>query len=42
MVAMLDFLTTMAALYEEVQRMPPAALRGLLKLRGKLGKLLAR
>jgi DNA-binding transcriptional regulator GbsR (MarR family) len=42
LVAMLDFLTTMAALYEEVQRMPPAALRGLLKLRGKLGKLLAR
>src|SRR5215472_13345834 len=42
LVVMLDFLTTMAALYEEVQRMPPAALKGLLKLRGKLGKLLTK
>src|SRR5215471_8252341 len=37
--AMLEFLTTMAALYEEVQRMPPATLQGLVKLRGKLGRL---
>jgi DNA-binding transcriptional regulator GbsR (MarR family) len=36
---MLEFLTTMATLYEEVRVMPPGALRGLAKLRGKLRRL---
>ncbi|HLY63774.1 MAG TPA: MarR family transcriptional regulator [Terriglobia bacterium] len=36
---MLDFLETLAALYEEVHRMPTGAVRGLLKVRGKMRKL---
>src|SRR6266849_6661053 len=40
LLAMLEFLTTMMTLYEEVQKLPPAALRRLVKLRGKMRKLL--
>ena len=40
--AMLEFLTTMSALYEEMQRMPPGALRGVAKLRGKMRKLVGK
>jgi DNA-binding transcriptional regulator GbsR (MarR family) len=40
--AMLEFLTTMAALYEEVRRMPPGALRGVAKLRGRVRKLIGK
>jgi DNA-binding transcriptional regulator GbsR (MarR family) len=34
--SMLDFLTTMSGLFEEVVRMPPGALKGVGKLRGKV------
>jgi DNA-binding transcriptional regulator GbsR (MarR family) len=37
---MLDFVVTMSALYEEFRHLPPAAARGLVKLRGKMRKLL--
>jgi DNA-binding transcriptional regulator GbsR (MarR family) len=37
---MLDFLETLTSLYEEVRRMPTGAVRGLLKVRGKVRKLL--
>jgi DNA-binding transcriptional regulator GbsR (MarR family) len=37
---LLEFVTTMSSLYEEFQRLPPAATRGLLKLRGRVRKLL--
>ncbi len=40
--AMLDFLTTMANLYEEMCRMPPSAMRGVAKLRGRMKKLLGK
>jgi DNA-binding transcriptional regulator GbsR (MarR family) len=40
--AMLGFLTTMTTLYEEVRRMPPGALRGLAKLRGRMKKVLGK
>src|SRR5712692_118158 len=38
LLAMLEFFTTMMTLYEEVQKLPPAALRRLVKLRGKMRK----
>ncbi|HTW25139.1 MAG TPA: MarR family transcriptional regulator [Candidatus Baltobacteraceae bacterium] len=38
--SMLDFLTEMSGLSDEVLRMPPTALRGIAKLRGKLAGLL--
>lgn len=38
--SMLEFLVAMTALFEEVQRMPPAAMRGLVKLRGKMKRIL--
>jgi len=38
--AMADFFETGTGAYEEVKQLPPAALRGLLKMRGKLRKLL--
>ncbi len=37
---LLDFLTTLMSLYQELERLPPGAARGLLKLRGKIRKLL--
>ncbi len=37
---LLDFLTTLMSLYEELEHLPPGAARGLLKLRGKMRKLL--
>ena len=37
---MLDFIVTMGALYEEFRNLPPAATRGLVKLRGRVRKLL--
>jgi DNA-binding transcriptional regulator GbsR (MarR family) len=40
--AMLEFLNTTAALYEEVRRMPPGALRGVARLRGKMRKLVGK
>ncbi len=40
--AMLDFLTTMSTLYEEVRRMPPGTIRSLAKLRGRLRKLVGK
>jgi len=39
--AMLEFLDTAAAFYDEVRRMPPGALRGVARMRGRLGKLLS-
>jgi DNA-binding transcriptional regulator GbsR (MarR family) len=36
---MLDFLETLTSLYEEIHRMPTGAVRGLLKVRGKVRKL---
>ncbi len=39
--AMLEFLDTTAAFYDEVRRMPSGALRGVAKMRGKLGKLIS-
>ena len=40
--ALLDFAKTMTTFYEEIRALPPAALRGLAKLRGKMRKLLGR
>jgi DNA-binding transcriptional regulator GbsR (MarR family) len=37
---MLEFFTTMTTLYDEISHLPPKALRGLAKLRGKIRKLL--
>lgn len=36
---MLDFVLTMSALFEEFRSLPPAATRGLVKLRGRVRKL---
>ena len=36
---MLEFLRAMSGLYEEVLRMPPGAVKGLVKMRGKMQKL---
>jgi DNA-binding transcriptional regulator GbsR (MarR family) len=36
---MLDFFLTTSALYEEFQKLPPAATRGIVKLRGRIRKL---
>ena len=38
--AMLDFISTMSALYDEFCNLPPAAARRLIKLRGRVRKLL--
>jgi DNA-binding transcriptional regulator GbsR (MarR family) len=38
--SMLDFLTSMTGLFEEVLRMPDSALKGVAKLRGKVITLL--
>ena len=38
--SMLDFLSAMTGLFEEVVRMPDAALKGVVKLRGKVITLL--
>jgi DNA-binding transcriptional regulator GbsR (MarR family) len=37
---LLEFITTMNSLFEEFQRLPPSAARGLAKLRGGIRKLL--
>jgi DNA-binding transcriptional regulator GbsR (MarR family) len=37
---LLAFISTMNGLFEEFQKMPPAAARGLMKLRGQIRKLL--
>ena len=42
LLSMLDFLTTVTALYEEVRRMPPGTVRGLARWRGKMRKLLGK
>src|SRR5712692_11614408 len=42
LLSMLEFLTTAMALYEEAHRMPPGAMRGLAKWRGKMRKLLSK
>jgi DNA-binding transcriptional regulator GbsR (MarR family) len=39
---MLDFLTTILSMYEELHNLPPGAARGLLKLRGKMRKMIGR
>ncbi len=39
---MLTFVETLNSLYEEIHRMPTGAIRGVLKMRGKIRKLLAR
>ena len=39
---MLEFLRAMSGLYEEVLRMPPSALKGLAKMRGKMQKILGK
>jgi len=39
MTELLEFLTTMSALYDEFRRLPSGATRGLLKLRGKVRRL---
>ncbi len=36
---MLDFMLTMSTLFEEFRNLPPAAARGLIKLRGRVRKL---
>lgn len=41
LVAMLDFFETITQCYEEVRRVPPVALRGFLRVKGKLKRLLA-
>jgi DNA-binding transcriptional regulator GbsR (MarR family) len=38
--SMLEFLTGMTGVFEEVLRTPPGALKGIVKLRGKIGALL--
>jgi DNA-binding transcriptional regulator GbsR (MarR family) len=40
LVTLLDFLTILMSLYEELERLSPGAARKLLKLRGKMRKLL--
>jgi DNA-binding transcriptional regulator GbsR (MarR family) len=40
--AMLEFLNTVTTLYDEVRRMPPGALRGVAKLRGRVRKLVGK
>jgi DNA-binding transcriptional regulator GbsR (MarR family) len=40
--SMLEFLTTMTGLFDEVLRMPSAALKGVVKLRGKVITLLGK
>jgi len=42
LLAMLEFLTTIASLYEEVRRMPPVAIRGLARWRRKMRKLMGK
>ncbi len=42
LVEMLGFLETLTSLYQEVRRMPTGALRGLLKARGRVRKLLGK
>jgi len=42
LVAMLDFLETLSALYEEVHRMPTGTVRKILTVRGKVKNLLTR
>ena len=37
---MLDFFETMTSLYQEVHRLPPGAMRRMIRLRGKMRKLL--
>jgi DNA-binding transcriptional regulator GbsR (MarR family) len=37
---MLEFITTMNTLFDEFQSLPPAAARGIIKLRGRIRKLL--
>lgn len=37
---LLEFITTMDTLFDEFQHLPPAAARGLVKLRGRIRKLL--
>jgi hypothetical protein len=37
---MLEFLTAMTGLFEEIMRMPPAALKSVVKLRGKVVTIL--
>ena len=39
---MLEFLTAMTGLFEEVIRMPAAALKGVVKLRGKVVTMLGK
>jgi DNA-binding transcriptional regulator GbsR (MarR family) len=40
--AMLEFLTAMSGLFEEIVRMPMPALKGVVKLRGKVVTLLGK
>lgn len=40
--SMLEFLVAMAALFEEVLCMPPGAMKGLVKLRGKMKRILGK
>jgi DNA-binding transcriptional regulator GbsR (MarR family) len=40
--ALLDFASTMTTFYDEIRALPPTALRGLAKLRGKMRKLLGK
>jgi DNA-binding transcriptional regulator GbsR (MarR family) len=42
LLAMLEFMTTVTTLYEELRRMPAGTLRGLARLRGRLGRLLGK
>jgi hypothetical protein len=37
---MLEFITTMNTIFDEFQRLPPSAARGIMKLRGHIRKLL--
>lgn len=37
---LLEFITTMNGMFEEFQKLPPSAARGLMKLRGQIRKLL--
>jgi DNA-binding transcriptional regulator GbsR (MarR family) len=39
---MLEFLVAMTSLFEEVLRMPPGAMKGLVKLRGKMKRILGK
>ena len=38
---MLDFVSTMTTLFDEVRHLPPHALRGLAKLRGRILKMVS-